>query len=632
MSNINEGLSNALQCFDDLDTIRENQNGKNISKHCILVCNSSAFPLPTSESVSYNGLLTDQLISLFNERNIHLSIFSPRKIPFLFKLFEKANGDLKTIFTKNYAKDARHLILLKDFQLQEHPQQIAQNLMGKTSQPISVTTNQPNGQQNNSSTNDDVKPVLAGSVKQQISVKRPLSPAANNGPPQSIQALQNPNAPNQPIRPNLIAPNQTFNNLANAKQDISVMKINQNNARGASPVSRPNWNQTPNNQAQQQQQNSVASPGNLNNSNNTNVPTPQQLNSSSPNPNQQQQQPQMSALANQLNSTMRSNTPNMQSQNLTPNVQIQQTNPNAMINQQQLGPGIRPQIINQQQQQIRPPINVNNGTINNSNFNNQPPQNQMYIQNRASPHPQTVQQGMQQQQQQQGMQTGQQQPQMNQAQINQSKMNQNMMNNNGNMQQIQNKPGNMMQQQQQQQQQGMQQQQVRSTIPRQLSLIWEGSLEFRVTGQQQFCKIGCKISSTVINPATNETECQAIDWPPKMQLQFTLKHIISRNINLLKDNSVQITIQLDKEKQPDEYQKLTSQFQQQQAGGLICLNNARLRLILVFFVPGKQMMTGIIPNDQETFLNAIKEDQAKHKRVKTVFLFKSISNHLITNF
>ena len=33
-----------------------------------------------------------------------LSVFAPRKIPFLYKLYEKAGGDMATAKEKNYAK------------------------------------------------------------------------------------------------------------------------------------------------------------------------------------------------------------------------------------------------------------------------------------------------------------------------------------------------------------------------------------------------------------------------------------------------------------------------------------------------------------------------------------------------
>lgn len=55
------------------------------------------------------------------QRSINLSILSPRKIPVLFKLFEKAGGDLQSSQTKNYAKDPRHLVLLRNYNLKERP-------------------------------------------------------------------------------------------------------------------------------------------------------------------------------------------------------------------------------------------------------------------------------------------------------------------------------------------------------------------------------------------------------------------------------------------------------------------------------------------------------------------------------
>lgn len=61
-----------------------------------------------------------------------MSILSPRKIPAIFKLFEKAGGDLNQSQNKNYAKDPRHLVLLKGFSLKERPLS-----------PTSNTTNLP---------------------------------------------------------------------------------------------------------------------------------------------------------------------------------------------------------------------------------------------------------------------------------------------------------------------------------------------------------------------------------------------------------------------------------------------------------------------------------------------------------
>lgn len=39
----------------------------------------------------------------------------------MYKLFEKAGGDLSVSQAKNYAKDPRHLVLLNGYQLKERP-------------------------------------------------------------------------------------------------------------------------------------------------------------------------------------------------------------------------------------------------------------------------------------------------------------------------------------------------------------------------------------------------------------------------------------------------------------------------------------------------------------------------------
>lgn len=118
-ANIAEGLATALQCFEELQQKRD--AAANSQKHCILVCNSPSYLLPVMESHTYSGKTSEQLAVVLQERGINLSVISPRKIPTLYKLFEKAGGDLSTSQTKNYAKDPRHLVLLKGFSLKERP-------------------------------------------------------------------------------------------------------------------------------------------------------------------------------------------------------------------------------------------------------------------------------------------------------------------------------------------------------------------------------------------------------------------------------------------------------------------------------------------------------------------------------
>lgn len=145
-ANIAEGLATALQCFEDLQLKRDGLSI--VQKHCILICNSPPYQLPVMETPSLSGHSVDELATFLLEvwlchyafrwlidfvfkihcimlligfgiflfqRGINLSILSPRKIPALFKLYEVAGGDLQISQTKNYAKDPRHLVLLKGF-------------------------------------------------------------------------------------------------------------------------------------------------------------------------------------------------------------------------------------------------------------------------------------------------------------------------------------------------------------------------------------------------------------------------------------------------------------------------------------------------------------------------------------
>lgn len=148
-SHIVEGLSTAINLLDDFQSYRE-QNSSPFSestKHCILICNSTPYMEPVVENPLYCGYTIEQLMKLMTEKNISFSIFSPRKIPFLYKLFESSGGNLISAHTKNYAKDRRHLVLLNGFHLQE--------------KPMSPSSQQPSSEQ---------------------SLKRPLSPSSISQP------------------------------------------------------------------------------------------------------------------------------------------------------------------------------------------------------------------------------------------------------------------------------------------------------------------------------------------------------------------------------------------------------------------------------------------------------------------
>ncbi|XP_055384563.1 mediator of RNA polymerase II transcription subunit 25 [Condylostylus longicornis] len=116
-ANLAEGLATALCCFDDLKILRH-PNDINLQKHCILICNSTPYSMPVLECYQHEGKSVEQLATMFYEKKINFSIISPRKIPILFKLFVKADGDLP-LTAKNFCKDPRHLVLLKGFNLKE---------------------------------------------------------------------------------------------------------------------------------------------------------------------------------------------------------------------------------------------------------------------------------------------------------------------------------------------------------------------------------------------------------------------------------------------------------------------------------------------------------------------------------
>lgn len=135
------------------------------------------------------------IIYIIFQRNINISILSPRKIPALYKLFEKAGGDLQSSQTKNYAKDPRHLVLLRNYNLKERP----------------------------------VSPQMGGNVHNTTSVTQiPLSPLQSNDSPNTNQVQQNIAPPNQQQGPPFR--NQTPQNIA-VHQTVPSMAAPMNAAR-----------------------------------------------------------------------------------------------------------------------------------------------------------------------------------------------------------------------------------------------------------------------------------------------------------------------------------------------------------------------------------------------------------------
>uniref|UniRef100_A0A8C7IAS7 Mediator of RNA polymerase II transcription subunit 25 n=1 Tax=Oncorhynchus kisutch TaxID=8019 RepID=A0A8C7IAS7_ONCKI len=126
---IAEGLSVALQLFDDFKKMRE-QIGQT-HKVCVLLCNSPPYLLPAVESVSYTGCTADNLVKIIRDRGIHFSVVSPRKLPALRALFDRASpvgGQVDP--HPDYSQDPFHMILVRGISLpgeEQHSKYLTEN-------------------------------------------------------------------------------------------------------------------------------------------------------------------------------------------------------------------------------------------------------------------------------------------------------------------------------------------------------------------------------------------------------------------------------------------------------------------------------------------------------------------------
>ena len=352
-ANLSEGLATALVCFQDLENLREGDVAQT-SKHCILISNSSPYSMPVSECAEYQNKTVEQLATIFQDKNINLSIISPRKIPVLFDIYEKSGGDFSS--SKNYSKDPRHLVLLKGFQLKERP--LSPMNTNPQPSPMPVQTNIPNQQQQQQQQQQQM---------QQI-VDPLMLPNANQAMRQGVPPMNQ-----QQIRPQMVQPQIPNQPTMPGLQQQGAMNPGQFNP--ANPMN--NYPQRPVNPPQRwimpnQRQPFMAGAGNMQNIQGGMMPgagnVPVQNNMI---PNQQQQggqpQPQHnSALISQL-----STPPNIGT--LTP----QQQQYRMMQNQQQM-------MQNQQQQQQLQQQNPNiMGTNNPNQIQNQMPQQMQMQQQQA---------------------------------------------------------------------------------------------------------------------------------------------------------------------------------------------------------------------------------------------------------
>ncbi|XP_075985529.1 mediator of RNA polymerase II transcription subunit 25-like isoform X2 [Anticarsia gemmatalis] len=112
---VTEALTAALACFDELGRT-------DIPIHVLLLCCSPPYSayagglVPTGAPATVEGAAR-----LLAERGAHVSVAAARRLPALHALYELAGGELHQAQQRNYAKDPRHLVLLRGYSLKERP-------------------------------------------------------------------------------------------------------------------------------------------------------------------------------------------------------------------------------------------------------------------------------------------------------------------------------------------------------------------------------------------------------------------------------------------------------------------------------------------------------------------------------
>ncbi|KAM9393033.1 mediator of RNA polymerase II transcription subunit 25 isoform 5-T5 [Pholidichthys leucotaenia] len=222
---IAEGLSVALQLFDDFKKMRE-QIGQT-HKVCVLLCNSPPYLLPAVESVSYTGCTADSLVKIIRDRGIHFSVVAPRKLPALRSLFERASpvgGAVEPL--PDYSQDPFHMVLVRGISLPVStgvgpgplkpvlpPQSLPSGPMVGASQPTPPIN--PNHQYPTGLSAAQVAAQIA--VEEANKQKRGFSGMMNQAPPSFPPSVQPGKLPpslptvttgTQPLMPQPIQPNQ----------------------------------------------------------------------------------------------------------------------------------------------------------------------------------------------------------------------------------------------------------------------------------------------------------------------------------------------------------------------------------------------------------------------------------------
>lgn len=258
---IAEGLSVALQLFDDFKKMRE-QIGQT-HKVCVLLCNSPPYLLPAVESVSYTGCTTDNLVQIIRDKGIHFSVVAPRKLPALRALFERASpvGAPSESSHPDYSQDPFHMVLIRGIALPVAP--------GGGSGPVPLKPVLPQQPMNV----NQPPPIGTASQVPPISANHPYQapPSLNAAAAAAAMAVEAANNQKRPF-PGMVNAGPPFSN-----QPVKLTSVSQPSLSTVTTVSTPMLQQQQAPPQQQPQPSQVPTPG---------QPTPNQQ---APQPPQQQQ-------------------------------------------------------------------------------------------------------------------------------------------------------------------------------------------------------------------------------------------------------------------------------------------------------------------------------------------------------
>ncbi|KAI5703346.1 hypothetical protein M8J75_010664 [Diaphorina citri] len=576
-ANIAEGLATALVYFEDLQSLRESSCVPH--KHCILVCNSPPYSVPVMQCSLYAGQTLEQLATVFCERNIHLSILSPRKIPTLMKLFEKAGGDVQMSQTKNYAKDPRHLVLLKGYNLKERP--MSPTPVGSTL-PAPAPLNLPVASM--------PSPSNVGSPQTQNPNFRPAPPSQ-----------QNPNIPTsnqQPVVPQQSAATQQ----TPSQQQQAVWQQQQQQAMQQQAVAAQQQQQIQQNQQQQLQQQNQQ----------------QQIQQQNQQQLQNQQQSQQQQIQQNQQLQQQQNQQQLQQQNQQ---QIQQQNQQQLQqNQQQLQQQNQQQIQQQNQQQLQQQQNQQQlirgpGML--PSYQNPQQQQQAFIMARG-PNPGPPRWGMMPRAQYPGGAGGPQvQPPQGSALI----------------AQLQQPPTGMGPQFQQiGQPGGPQGQQPLQQGARERHTIWQGMVEWIEKGknpndpQKLTRTVPCQVSA---NSRDGQPELKAEAWPEKLIMQLMPKQLIGTIGGAYLKNSKSV---LFHPQQCEALEALTKVMSNGFAGCVHFTNSqvtqaCDIKVLILLYTAEKNAYLGFIPNDQTAFVDRLRKviQHQKHQHQNAAMIRQNLT-------